>query len=143
MATTVRWLGPGSLSNAVDGYYVRVFGETGLLGIALFAGWIIIALRTLKQRSIGKFSLVMLAIAAFFIDIFSSSKVMPILWVFLALEHAGHPFAFRSARPLFRRTRRLLPELGAVPDAASGSRTYVRRIDPAKLMSIRLALSNA
>ena len=126
-STAARWLqlfvgwGPGAWSNAVDGYYVRVFGETGLLRIALFAGWIIIALRTLKQRSIGKFSLVMLAIAAFFIDIFSSSKVMPILWVFLALEHAGHPFAFRSARPLFRRTRRLLPELGAVPDAASGS----------------------
>jgi hypothetical protein len=111
----VGW-GPGAWSNAVDGYYVRVFGETGLIGIALFAAWIIMALRTLRQRSVGKFSLIMLLVAAGFIDIFASSKVMPILWVFLALEHAGHPFVFRGARPLFRRAQRLLP----VPAAQAG-----------------------
>lgn len=104
----VGW-GPGAWSNAVDGYYVRVFGETGLIGVVLFLGWIVVSLRALKQRSIGKFSLVMLAVAALFIDIFSSSKVMPILWAFLALEHAGHPFAFRQAKALFRRGKRRLP----------------------------------
>lgn len=110
----VGW-GPGAWSNAVDGYYVRVFGETGMIGIALFAGWIVAALRTLRQRSIGKFSLVMLAVAAFFIDIFASSKVMPILWAFLALEQAGHPFALRHARPLFRKHRKLLADPRGVP----------------------------
>ncbi len=118
----VGW-GPGAWSNAVDGYYVRVFGETGLLGVALFAAWIVAALRTLRQRSVGKFSLVMLAVAAFFIDIFTSSKVMPILWVFLALEHAGHPFVFRQARPLFRRRQRLLT---APQQVARAERTVTR-----------------
>jgi hypothetical protein len=104
----VGW-GPGAWSNAVDGYYVRVFGETGLIGVALFASWIVLALRRLRQRSVGKFSLVMLVVAGFFIDIFASSKVMPILWVFLALEHAGHPFVFRRAKPLFTWGYRRLP----------------------------------
>ncbi len=104
----VGW-GPGAWSNAVDGYYVRVFGETGLIGLALFIAWIVTGLRTLQQRSIGKFSFVMLIVAGGFIDIFASSKVMPILWVFLALEHAGHPFAFRRARQLFRFGPRRLP----------------------------------
>lgn len=127
-STAARWLqlfvgwGPGAWSNAVDGYYVRVFGEVGLIGVALFATWIVAALRTLRQRSVGKFSLVMLVVAAVFIDIFASSKVMPILWVFLALEHAGHPFVFRQARPLFRRRQRLL----AAPVAMSGPRTVTR-----------------
>lgn len=112
----VGW-GPGAWSNAVDGYYVRVFGETGLIGLALFLAWIVVALRTLKARSVGKFSLIMLAVAAFFIDIFTSSKVMPILWVFLALEHAGHPFVFREAKALFRfrRPQRLLPAAATPP----------------------------
>lgn len=127
-STAARWLqlfvgwGPGAWSNAVDGYYVRVFGETGLIGVALFATWIVVALLTLKQRSVGKFSFVMLVLVAFFIDIFTSSKVMPILWVFLALEHAGHPFVFREARPLFRRRQRRL----AAPVAMPGPRTITR-----------------
>ncbi|WP_380787436.1 hypothetical protein [Sphingomonas sp. R86521] len=120
-STAARWIqlfvgwGPGAWSNAVDGYYVRIFGETGLIGVALFVACLVAALRTLQQRSIGKFSLVMLIIAGFFIDIFASSKVMPILWVFLALEHAGHPFAFRRARPLFRLRPRQLPTPRSAP----------------------------
>lgn len=102
----IGW-GPGAWSNAVDGYYVRTFGETGLIGILLFAAWIVAALRTLQSRSLGKFSLIMLVAVGVFIDIFTSSKVMPILWVFLALEHAGHAFVYRSARPLFRRRSRV------------------------------------
>jgi hypothetical protein len=127
-STAARWLqlfvgwGPGAWSNAVDGYYVRIFGETGLIGVALFAAWIVVALRELRQRSVGKFSLIMLVIAAFFIDIFTSSKVMPILWVFLALEHAGHPFVFRRARPLFGGRQPLL----AAPAAMAQVRTVTR-----------------
>lgn len=126
-STKARWLqlfvgwGPGAWSNAVDGYYVRVFGETGLIGVALFLGWIAVGLRTLRQRSVGKFSLVMLAVAAVFIDIFSSSKVMPILWVFLALEHAGHPFVFRQPRALFRRSRPRLPAPARGQPGVAGS----------------------
>lgn len=113
-STAATWLtmlvgwGPGAWSSAVDGYYVRVFGETGLLGLGFLIVWIVVALRSLQQRSTGKFSLIMLTVAAMFIDIFTSSKVMPILWAFLALEHAGHPFVFRQARSLFRTGPRLL-----------------------------------
>jgi len=103
----VGW-GPGAWSSAVDGYYVRVFGETGLLGLGSLIAWIVVALRSLQRRSMGKFSLIMLTVAAMFIDIFTSSKVMPLLWAFLALEHAGHPFVFRQARSLFRTGPRLL-----------------------------------
>lgn len=127
-STAARWKnllvgwGPGAWSNAVDGYYVRAFGETGLIGLGLFLAWIALALRELKQRSVGKFSLVMLVAVAFFIDIFASSKVMPILWVFLALEYAGHPFVFRRALPLFRRNIRLLPGPRDTPGAVYSPR---------------------
>lgn len=120
-STAARWVnlfvgwGPGAWSNAVDGYYVRVFGETGLIGLAIFVAWIVMALRTLRQRSTGKFSLVMLVVAGFFIDIFTSSKVMPILWVFLALEHAGHPFVFRRNKPLFSLAPRPASPAAEVP----------------------------
>ena len=123
-STGARWVqlfvgwGPGAWSNAVDGYFVRVFGETGLIGIALFVSWIVLALRTLKQRSVGKFSLVMLIVAGLFIDIFASSKVMPILWALLALEHAGHPFVFRQARPLFTWGPQRFPPHSAAPEPA-------------------------
>lgn len=129
-STAARWLqlfvgwGPGAWSNAVDGYYVRVFGETGLIGLGLFAGWIILALRTLRQRSVGKFSLVMLVVVAVFIDIFASSKIMPLLWVFLALEHAGHPFVFRRAKALFSWGPRRLP---APPPALVSAPSQVER----------------
>ena len=77
-----------------------------------------LALRTLKQRSVGKFSLVMLIVAGLFIDIFASSKVMPILWALLALEHAGHPFVFRQARPLFTWGPQRFPPHSAAPEPA-------------------------
>lgn len=84
---------PGAWGLALDGYYVRVFGETGLLGLALFIYWLMTTIFGLRQGSISKFALVMMAVVAVFIDIFTSSKVMPILWAFLALDHARHPFA--------------------------------------------------
>ena len=117
-STIAKWVplfvgwGPGAWSNAVDGYYVRVFGEAGLIGLGLFVAWIVATLRSLRQHSIGKFSLIMMVVVAMFIDIFTSSKAMPILWAFLALEHAGHPFAFRVAKPLFRRRLRRSPAPG-------------------------------
>ena len=120
-STAARWVtlfvgwGPGAWSNAVDGYYVRAFGESGLIGLAILLWWLVLAYRGLQAGSIGSFSLVLLAVAAFFIDIFTSSKVMPILWAFLALEHARHPFVYRQARPLFRFGRQQGPDLDHQP----------------------------
>lgn len=88
----VGWA-PGSWGSALDSYYVRVFGETGIIGLILFFVWLGVTITSLRAGSIAKFSLIMIAVVALFIDIFTSSKVMPILWMFLALDHAGHPFA--------------------------------------------------
>lgn len=92
LATVVGW-SPGSWGNALDNYYVRVFGETGLLGLTLFLIWLIMTILRLDPRGLARYSLVMMAVVALFIDIFTSSKCMPLLWAFLALEEARHPFA--------------------------------------------------
>lgn len=84
---------PGAWGSALDSYYVRAFGETGIVGLIMFLVWLGYSIIHLRTGSLARFSLIMIAIVASFIDIFSSSKVMPLLWVFLALDHARHPFA--------------------------------------------------
>lgn len=98
---------PGAWGVALDSYYVRVFGEVGLLGTAAFFWWILTFLRETRRDSVSRFSMLMLVVVAVFIDIFTSSKVMPMLWAFAALDHARHPAGFAS--PMFRRVRRALP----------------------------------
>lgn len=88
----IGW-GPGAWSLALDGYYVRVFGETGLIGLLFFSYWLFTTIAGLRTGSNSKFTLVMLAVVALFIDIFTSSKMMPLFWFFIALDHARHPFA--------------------------------------------------
>jgi hypothetical protein len=75
-------LGPSFGSAAVDGNYVRVFIETGLLGLMAF---LVFLRRMLKQTTKGggafrEFILV-LAVTACFIDIFASYKTMLLLWL--------------------------------------------------------------
>jgi hypothetical protein len=94
---------PGAWGVALDSYYVRVFGEVGLIGTAIFLWWLFTFLREARRDSVVRFSIFMLAIVAVFIDIFTSSKVMPILWAFAALDHARHPGSLAS--PMFRRIR--------------------------------------
>lgn len=96
---------PGAWGAALDSYYVRVFGEVGLIGTAVFLWWVLAFVRGTRRESVSRFSIYMLVIVAVFIDIFTSSKVMPILWAFAALDHAGHPAGFAS--PMFARARRL------------------------------------
>lgn len=98
---------PGAWGVALDSYYVRVFGEVGLIGTAVFLWWLFTFLRGARRDSVVRYSIFMLAIVAVFIDIFTSSKVMPILWAFAALDHARHPGSLAS--PMFRRTPRALP----------------------------------
>lgn len=102
---------PSAWGNALDNYYVRVFGETGLVGLGMFLLWLWVTFRRLEPRGIARYSLVMMAVVGVFIDIFTSSKVMPLLWAFLAFEEARHPFALpQNARPgeMLRRPNRLL-----------------------------------
>lgn len=102
----VGWA-PGAWGVALDSYYVRVFGEVGLIGTAIFLWWIFAFLGESRPGSVGRFSMFMMIVVAVFIDIFTSSKVMPILWAFAALDHAGHPGSLPS--PMFRRVRPALP----------------------------------
>jgi hypothetical protein len=102
---------PGAWGVALDSYYVRVFGEVGLIGTAIFLWWLFTFLREARRDSVVRFSIFMLAIVAVFIDIFTSSKVMPILWAFAALDHARHPGSLAS--PMFRRAR---PEALPAPE---------------------------
>jgi hypothetical protein len=114
---------PGAWGAALDSYYVRVFGEVGLIGTAVFLWWLFAFARDARRDSVSRFSIYMLIIVAVFIDIFTSSKVMPILWAFAALDHAQHPAGLAS--PMFRRARRLLlPSL-------SGQRSPPLRTAPA------------
>jgi hypothetical protein len=96
---------PGAWGAALDSYYVRVFGEVGLIGTGVFIWWLIAFARGARRDSVSRYSIYMMAIVAVFIDIFTSSKVMPILWAFAALDHAGHPAGLAS--PMFARARRL------------------------------------
>jgi hypothetical protein len=96
---------PGAWGAALDSYYVRVFGEVGLLGTAMFLWWLFAFVRESRRDSVSRFSIYMLIVVAVFIDIFTSSKVMPILWAFAALDHARHPGGLAS--PMFRRARPL------------------------------------
>jgi hypothetical protein len=98
---------PGAWGAALDSYYVRVFGETGLIGTVFFLWWVGVFIGETRRDSVARYSIFMMVIVAVFIDIFTSSKVMPMLWVFAALDHARHPASFPS--PMFRFGTCVLP----------------------------------
>jgi hypothetical protein len=75
-------LGPSFGSSAVDGYFVRVFIETGLVGLVAF----VMFLRSLTKwhtAQLGAFRdfAIILIVTACFIDIFASYKTMLLLWL--------------------------------------------------------------
>lgn len=86
--------GYGSISLAIDNNYLRILGETGLLGIASFFGifivvglyikrtWVHIDSRFTKSFIVGYIAgVVGLALNATLIDVFEASKVAFILWL--------------------------------------------------------------
>ncbi len=81
-------LGPSFGSAAVDGYYVRVFIETGILGLAVFL-WF---LRRLWQAQAAGAAfqefLLIVAVTGVFIDVFASYKTMLLLWVWHGVNQA-------------------------------------------------------
>lgn len=103
---------PSAWGNALDSYYVRIFGEVGLAGLLLFLFWIWVTFRRLEPEGNARYSLVMMALVGMFIDIFTSSKVMPLLWAYLAFEEARHPFALPQKRKAGTMLRRPRPWLG-------------------------------
>lgn len=108
--SVIGWA-PGAWGNALDSYYVRVFGEVGFLGMGVFLWWLFAFVRDTRPGGISRFSIYIMVVVAVFIDIFTSSKVMPILWAFAALDHARHPASLPSS--MFRTRTRALPAPGA------------------------------
>ncbi|WP_431469989.1 hypothetical protein [Sphingosinithalassobacter sp. LHW66-3] len=109
----IGW-GPSAWGPAIDSYYVRTLGETGLIGLGLLGLWLFACYRETRIHSTANFAVVTMIVVGFFIDIFTSSKAMPLLWAFLALEFARHPFSMPFARrPVFGsraiRRRPMLP----------------------------------
>jgi hypothetical protein len=92
--TILIGLGPSFGSLAVDGYFVRVFVETGVIGLALFI-WFA---KSLLADSAGsswafrEYVFIMLGTACF-IDIFVSYKPMLLLW----LWHGVHQYKSKDA----------------------------------------------
>lgn len=77
--TTLLGLGPGWAGVAVDGMFMRVFVEGGLVGIVAFG----LFLATMLRHYTGPLRqyLIALMITGLFIDIFVSLKPMLLLWV--------------------------------------------------------------
>lgn len=74
-------LGPSYAGMAVDGNYVRLFVETGLLGLVTYIMFLISCLRNIKEKLLTNYVCI-LAITALFIDIFVTFKAMFFFWFF-------------------------------------------------------------
>jgi len=85
--STFLGLGPSFGSTAVDGYYVRVFAETGLIGLAVFFYFVLSVLREGESYawSFREYALI-LFVTCCFIDIFSSYKPMLFFWLWYGMN---------------------------------------------------------
>jgi hypothetical protein len=82
-------MGPSFGSAAVDGYYVRVFIETGIAGLLAFFLFLRALLKPRGEQSASfrEFA-VILILTACFIDIFASYKTMLLLWLWNGMNEA-------------------------------------------------------
>lgn len=80
-------LGPSFGTEAVDGYIVRVFIETGLLGLFMFAwfAWALLFDSTDASWPFRQYVFILL-VTACFIDIFTSYKPMLLLWLWHGMQ---------------------------------------------------------
>lgn len=81
----VLGLGPSFAGKAVDGGFVRLFIETGFLGLAAYFSFIISVLTFSRSRLLFNYFLT-LVLSAIFIDIFTTYKAMFLFWVFYGRE---------------------------------------------------------
>lgn len=85
---TIFGMGPGFFGVALDGQYIRVFCESGFVGLMLFLSFLFSLVRTLYNyndeiSSIVLHYFLMMVITALFIDIFVSERPMMLLWTIL------------------------------------------------------------
>lgn len=79
-------LGPSFASSAVDGYFVRVFAETGAVGILFFLNYIYKFSTVVKNHKVLLPYICILIMTALFIDIFVTYKPMILLWLLFGYE---------------------------------------------------------
>ncbi|MFT4248558.1 MAG: hypothetical protein QM581_11125 [Pseudomonas sp.] len=78
-------VGPGTFGNALDGGWLRLLSETGILGVLFF----ILMIKTIYGYGGGvRLMVVALSINLFFIDIYMAYKVMSILFFMLGCTRA-------------------------------------------------------
>jgi len=76
-------LGPSFAFLAVDGNYVRIFAESGFIGLALFWLFLYSVYKNSKNDVILLSYLFILCVTALFIDIFTTYKAMLLFWLYL------------------------------------------------------------
>jgi hypothetical protein len=74
-------LGPSYAGKAVDGNYVRLFSETGIIGLVLYIMFLFKFVTTVKERVLRNYTLILI-ITALFIDIFVTHKAMFLFWLY-------------------------------------------------------------
>lgn len=86
--SSVIGVGPSFAGPSVDGAYLRVYVETGILGLAT---WFIFGRRLYKQSADWlKAALVTLAFGSIFIDLLFAMRPMVMIWTLCALAYAEH-----------------------------------------------------
>lgn len=75
-------IGPSFAGAAVDGNYVRLFIETGIIGLFLFLYIIYIIFKSTKNDFVMRSYLITIIITAIFIDIYTTYKAMVLLWFY-------------------------------------------------------------
>lgn len=89
LESSIFGMGPSFGTVAVDGYYVRVYAEAGVLGLSVFLGFVGLLLFRKKTSNQGfrMYALIMV-VTAIFIDIFVSYKPMMFLWLWHGMNQA-------------------------------------------------------
>ncbi len=75
-------IGPSFAGAAVDGNYVRLFIETGLIGLFLFLYIIYLIYKSTKYDFLMRSYLITIIITASFIDIYTTYKAMVLMWFY-------------------------------------------------------------
>jgi len=94
--STLIGSGPGSWGAAVDGYYIRLIGEGGIIGAAIFLWFSVMLLRDKTLDTAIKRYNICLLITASFIDIFITDKPMSLLWFYVGFCSQPKALSYRA-----------------------------------------------
>lgn len=90
-------LGPGFAGSAVDGNYVRIIAEYGLLGLVIYWKWFSILLR--RSTYWLRAAICSVLVTGVYIDIFTSIKTALLIYVFFLLNQHENSEIFLLKNP--------------------------------------------